>query len=393
MENLMIDRLIAATSEGLEKPEILYIDDEEDNLLVFKSTFRRHYKVHLAKSGEEGMEIIQTNDISLVITDQRMPRMTGVQFLQSLPEDKDMIRMILTGYSDIEAIIEAINTGKVYRYISKPWSKEELKITLDNALEAYKLRKANRKLLMDLQEANEDLERKVMERTFQVNVQKVEIEKLLLNILPAETAQELKEKGYATPRFYESATMLFTDFMGFTKIAEGLNPQDLVSELNACFVAFDEIIEKHSLEKIKTIGDAYMCAGGLPVEDQDHAINAVRAGLEIQSYVKQFNLNQLARGLMPWNIRIGIHTGPVVAGVVGRKKFAYDVWGDAVNIASRMESSGEAGKVNISHATFNLVKDYFNCIHRGKVSAKNKGEIDMYFVENVLVPYTMNGER
>lgn len=384
MENLTIDQPEVSSAEELEKPQILYIDDEEDNLVVFKSTFRRLYKIHTAQSGEEGLEIIKEKDICLVITDQRMPRMTGVQFLKNLPQDKEMIRMILTGYSDMEAIIEAINTGKVYRYISKPWNKEELKITIDNAIEAYRLRKTNRKLLKELKEANEDLEQKVEDRTMEVNIQKVEIEKLLLNILPSETAQELKEKGYATPHFYDSATMLFTDFIGFTKIAEGLSPQDLVSELNACFVAFDEIIERHSLEKIKTIGDAYMCAGGLPVPNSTHALDAVRAALEIQQYIQQFNINQQARGLAPWDIRIGLHTGPVVAGVVGRKKFAYDVWGDAVNIASRMESCGEAGRVNISQATYSMVKDHFACTYRGKVSAKNKGEVDMYFVEGEL---------
>lgn len=384
MEHLTIDRPAIASEELLDKPDILYIDDEEDNLLVFKSAFRRHYRVHTALNGEEGLNIIKSKEIAVVITDQRMPRMTGVQFLQNLPREHDMIGMILTGYSDMEAIIEAINTGKVYRYISKPWSKEELKITMDNAVEAYRLRKTNKKLLQELQEANDDLEQKVVARTLEVNLQKVEIEKLLLNILPSETAQELKEKGFATPRFYGSTTVMFTDFKDFTKIAEGLSPQDLVTELNACFVAFDEIIEKHNLEKIKTIGDAYMCAGGLPTANTSHAADAIRAGLEIQQYISRKNSSRLSENLPTWKVRIGIHTGPVIAGVVGRRKFAYDIWGDAVNIASRMESCGEAGRVNISQATYALVSSQFNCFHRGKISAKNKGDVDMYFVEGEI---------
>jgi class 3 adenylate cyclase len=370
--------------EELDKPSILYIDDEEDNLIVFKSAFRRFYKVHTAISGEEGLEIFRNENIALVITDQRMPHMTGVQFLQNLPEDKDVIRMILTGYSDVEAVIDAINTGKVYRYITKPWSKDELKVTLDNAIEAFRLRKTNKKLIQELKLANEYLEQKVLERTLEVSSQKIEIEKLLLNILPSETAQELKEKGYATPKYYENVSVLFTDFKDFTKIAEGLSPQELVAELNACFIAFDEIIEKNNLEKIKTIGDAFMCAGGIPLSNQSHPMDAIRAGLEIQEYMNTMNEKRKEKGVLPWNLRIGIHTGPVVAGVVGRRKFAYDIWGDAVNIASRMESSGEAGKVNISDSTFNLVKDKYFCQYRGKVSAKNKGDVDMYFVEGVM---------
>jgi class 3 adenylate cyclase len=380
MENLNSTQPVTLSVDE-EKPGVLYIDDEDDNLIVFKSAFRRFYKVYTAISAEEGLEILNNEDIALVITDQRMPRMTGVQFLQTIPDEKEVIRMILTGYSDVEAIIEAINTGKVYRYITKPWSKEELKVTLDNAIEAFRLRTTNKKLIQELKIANEYLEQKVLERTMEVSTQKIEIEKLLLNILPVETAQELKQKGFATPKYYENVSVLFTDFKDFTKIAESLSPQELVAELNNCFIAFDEIIEKNNLEKIKTIGDAFMCAGGIPVANQSHPVDAVRAGLEIQAYMLAMNEQRRAKGDLSWNLRIGIHTGPVVSGVVGRKKFAYDIWGDAVNIASRMESSGEAGKVNISDSTFMLVKDKFFCQYRGKISAKNKGDVDMYFVE------------
>ncbi|WP_210465726.1 adenylate/guanylate cyclase domain-containing protein [Rufibacter roseolus] len=384
MENMTLEQVVSFPTQASEKPSILYIDDEEDNLVVFKSAFRRHYNVHTAKSGEEGLEILKSLDASLVITDQRMPRMTGVQFLKNLPEDKDTIRMILTGYSDMESVVEAINTGQVYRYIVKPWDKEELKITLDNAIEAFQLRRTNKHLIHELQEANEVLEQKVEERTQQVNQQKEEIEKLLLNILPVEVANELKETGAATPRFYESATVLFTDFVGFTSIAEGLSPNELVSELNNCFLAFDTIVEKNNLEKIKTIGDAYMCAGGLPVSNQTHAVDAILAAIEIQEHMKRVNEARASHGLVPWSLRIGIHTGPLVAGVVGRKKFAYDIWGDTVNLASRIESSGEGGKINISETTFEAVKEWFSCLYRGKVPAKNKGEVDMYFVQSKL---------
>lgn len=168
--------------ETKTKPNILYVDDEQDNLFVFKSAFRRDYNVFTALSGQEGLEIIKKENISVIITDQRMPYMTGIQFLQQLPESILSIRMIMTGYSDVEAVIEAINTGRVYRYITKPWEKDELKVTIDNAIEALELRKKNHQLIIDLQEANETLEQKVIDRTAEVNRQKEEIERKNKNI-------------------------------------------------------------------------------------------------------------------------------------------------------------------------------------------------------------------
>ncbi len=214
--------------------------------------------------------------------------------------------------------------------------------------------------------------------------QKAQIESLLLNILPAEVAEELESKGNATPRYYERVSILFTDFKGFTKLAEKLSPQEVVSELDAYFIAFDDIVEKYDLEKIKTIGDSYMCAGGIPTENDSHIINIIRASLEMQQFIEHRNTARSEKNLPDWDIRIGINTGPVVAGVVGKKKYAYDIWGSAVNIASRMESNGEPGRVNISAATYELIKDKYACTYRGKIFAKNVGEVDMYFVDEEL---------
>jgi len=215
--------------------------------------------------------------------------------------------------------------------------------------------------------------------------QKTEIQNLLLNILPAEVASELQQSGVATPRYYENASILFTDFKGFTQIAEGLPPNELVAELNDFFMAFDDICEKHNMEKIKTIGDAYMCAGGIPSENSTHPYDAVQAGLAMQEYMRVTNEERMKNGLGTWDLRIGVHTGPIVAGVVGKKKYAYDIWGNSVNIASRMESSGEPGRLNISAATFEKIKDRFECQCRGKVYAKNVGDIYMYFVDGEKV--------
>ncbi|MBK8498038.1 MAG: tetratricopeptide repeat protein [Flavobacteriales bacterium] len=207
-------------------------------------------------------------------------------------------------------------------------------------------------------------------------------EALLLNILPAEVAEELKAKGEADAKQIDQVTVLFTDFKGFTAMSEQLSAKDLVRDLNECFSAFDRICEKHRIEKIKTIGDAYMAAGGLPTPNTTHATDVIKAAWEMRYFIAEGKARKAAQGLPYFEIRIGVHTGPVVAGIVGVKKFQYDIWGDTVNIASRMESSGEVGHVNISEATYALVKDEpgFMFTPRGKVQAKGKGEMEMYFV-------------
>ncbi len=214
-----------------------------------------------------------------------------------------------------------------------------------------------------------------------IGKEKKRSEQLLLNILPEETAEELKETGTAKTKSFESVTVLFTDFKNFTIASEKLTPEELVEEINHCYSAFDRIVEKYGIEKIKTIGDSYMCAGGLPVSNATHPFDVVAAGLEMVQFIEDNKQERIKKGQPYFELRCGIHTGPVVAGIVGIKKFAYDIWGDTVNTASRMESSGGIGKVNISHTTYEIVKDKFSCVYRGKVEAKNKGLIDMYFVE------------
>ena len=205
-------------------------------------------------------------------------------------------------------------------------------------------------------------------------------DELLLNILPAEVAEELKAKGSAEAKLIDQVTVLFTDFKGFTQLSEILSPKALVADINDCFSAFDLSMQKYGVEKIKTIGDSYMAAGGLPTPNKTHPDDVVKAALEIQEYMHQHKLRKEAAGELFFEIRIGVHTGPVVAGIVGVKKFQYDIWGDTVNTASRMESSGGVGRVNISEATYELVKDKFNCEYRGEIDAKGKGMLKMYYV-------------
>jgi class 3 adenylate cyclase len=374
-----------------ETYNILYVDDEENNLNSFRAALRRDYNVFTALSGEEGMEILSKNDIHVVITDQRMPHMTGVQFLQRIPGDQDNIRIILTGFTDMDSIIEAINTGKVYRYIKKPWDKDELKITIDNAVETVMLRRNNKKLIYELQVNNEQLELKVQQRTREIERQKEIIEtakaqsdSLLLNILPDEIAEELKKFGKSYARKHNQVSVLFSDIKGFSFMAETLTPVKLVTQLDEVFGAFDNIIAKYDMEKIKTIGDAYMCACGLPLPDQENAIKAVKAGMDMQRFINEFGLANKIQNLPVFEVRIGIHTGPLVAGVVGLKKFAYDIWGDTVNLASRMEQHSEAGKVNISGETYLLIKDQFRCTYRGRIETKSKPDVEMYFVDGEI---------
>jgi len=223
-----------------------------------------------------------------------------------------------------------------------------------------------------------------------LSAEKQKSENLLLNILPAEVADELKEKGNAQARQFDEVSVLFTDFVHFTQTVEKLNPQQLVQELNECFTAFDNIMERNGLEKIKTIGDAYLAVCGLPLSDPQHAQKTIQAALEIRDFIEERKkvppLDSLweQRTGGAFDIRIGIHSGSVVAGIVGIKKFVYDIWGDTVNTAARMESSSEAGKINISETTYELVKEDFNCTYRGKIEAKGKGEVDMYFVERTV---------
>lgn len=230
-----------------------------------------------------------------------------------------------------------------------------------------------------LEHQKELLEQEVAERTAELSLQKKKSDDLLLNILPEEVAEELKDKGNAVARHFKNVTVLFSDFVNFTSIAERAGPEFLVNELHTYFKAFDDIMGRHGLEKIKTIGDAYLAVSGLPVENEEHAQKAVLAALDMLAYVREMHGDGHA-----FKVRIGINSGPLVAGIVGVKKFAYDIWGDTVNMASRMESNSEAGKVNISQSTFDLVKDKFVCTYRGKINAKNKGDVDMYFVESQI---------
>ncbi|WP_411823420.1 adenylate/guanylate cyclase domain-containing protein [Leptospira sp. 'Mane'] len=342
-------------SDG-KKAQILIVDDSEDNREILQALIEdMGHSCAQAENGQLALYWIEANSIDLILLDVNMPVLDGYSTLKKIrdkPDFKHIPILMVSAVDEVDRIVDCLQSG-ADDFISKPFEPDILRARVKNCLSRLHFHLQERKLLA------------------QISEEKDQSEYLLLNILPEKIAAELKTEGVAKPQSYEQVSVLFTDIVGFTIIAEKLSPQELIDQLNSFFVEFDEIIYKYNLEKIKTIGDAYMCAGGIPLKNSTNAIDAVRAGLAIQKFVKD---------RAGWELRLGIHTGPVVAGVIGKKKFAYDIWGDAVNVAARIESSGEPGKVNISEDTYFLVKDFFECEHRGKIKAKNKDSMDMYFV-------------
>jgi class 3 adenylate cyclase len=283
-------------------------------------------------------------------------------------------------YFQLAALYKSLQVfDKALDYFEKFHTSKQEVISLNASAKLRNLEMINK---VEVREKEIEIHRlkniELKERNRIIKEERKKSDSLLLNILPRQTARELKKNGTAKARRYDLVTVLFCDFVNFTKTAEKLSPEELVSCIDKYFRAFDEIINRYNVEKIKTIGDAYMAAGGVPIANTTNPVEVVNAALEMITYVN-------AQNDPLFKLRLGINTGAVVAGIVGIKKFAYDIWGDTVNIASRMESSGEANKVNISGNTYQFVKEHFNCLYRGKIEAKNKGMIDMYFVEAPLV--------
>jgi class 3 adenylate cyclase/ligand-binding sensor domain-containing protein/predicted metal-dependent HD superfamily phosphohydrolase len=269
--------------------------------------------------------------------------------------------------------------------------KEQIYLEMKIVERTKEIRAQNRMIEAQKREL-EDEKNKVEEQRRLLQIEKDKTESVLRNVMPESTAEELKSKGRASARAYKTVSVLFTDFVGFTKIAEGLSPMELVNKLDVYFRKFDEIIVRNNLEKIKTIGDAYMCAGGVPVRNNTNPIDAVLAALQIQDYMNKLKHEALANETEYWELRLGINTGEVTAGVIGSERLAYDIWGATVNHAQRMENMGEVGKVTISGSTFKLVEPYFECTYRGKVKTKSKGLIEMFTVERIKPELSENGE-
>lgn len=253
--------------------------------------------------------------------------------------------------------------------------------------QAFVLSRRFSRAFSQVRQLSSELERRVEQRTHELAIEKDKADKLLENILPEEIARELKTGRTVRPRRYESVSVMFADFVGFTQASERMEAEELVRELDLYYLQFDEVVERNGLEKLKTMGDNYMSAGGIPAENSRHPVDACVAGLQ---FLEVMRVNE--RPERSWGLRIGIHTGPAAAGVVGRRKFAYDIWGDTVNIASRMESTGVPGRVNISGSTYAVVQRFFDCEYRGKIEVKGKGQLDMYIVLRLKPQYAADTE-
>ncbi len=346
-----------------ETTKILIAEDEKIIALDISNTLRRlGYGISgLASSGKEIFSILEESVPDLVMMDIMLDGdMTGIEVASIISEKYYVPVVFLTALTD-EATLEKAKTANSYGYILKPYDDKSLHSAIEMALYKYKV------------------EKELQVKTKQLEEEKKRTDSLLKNILPEEIVYEIKTKGTVNPRFYHEVSILFTEFSGFDLITSRVEPNLLLRELNEVFDNFDGIVQKHKLEKMKTIGDSYMIAAGVPQKMENQAESILRAAIEMRDYILTRNKYKEIK----LEMKTGIHTGPVVAGIVGMRKFTFDVWGDTVNIASRMTSGCEPHKINISGETYKLIKDKFECVYRGKLNAKGKGEIDMFFVNGV----------
>ena len=342
------------------KGDIIVVEDENIISIDLKRTLNKlGYNVTLTvSSGEELMEKLSDAKADLILMDILLAgKMTGIDAAKIIKEKYDLPIVYLTALTDEEILQKAMVT-EPFGYLLKPFEEKSLNTTLEMAF--YK----------------HDVETKVRQKTKELEEEKKKTDQLLHNILPAQIVKEWKQKGEISPRNYEEVSILFTGFYNFARQTAELTPEEILNELNEMFSGFDDIITKYGLEKLKTMGDNYMIGSGIPDELPDHAVRTINAAIEMRDYVNKRN----EKSRYKWKFMAGINSGGVIAGIVGNNKFTYDVWGDTVNIASRMCSCCEPGAINISGPTYLLIKDYFKCEYRGKLNAKGKGEIDMYYI-------------
>ncbi len=375
---------MTTSSESVSKGNILVVDDTPANLQVLTGMLKKEgYKVRPAPSGKLALQGAQAETPDLILLDITMPEMDGYEVCECFKSDeklKSIPVIFISALSETLDKVKAFTAGGL-DYITKPFQMEEVLARVNIHMKLHSLQLELEKNNLKLEEAN----RKLSE-------DKVRIDQLLNNVLPGVVVDELKSNGYVRPVYHESVTIVFTDFVNFSAIVEKMTPEKLIKELDECFTFFDTVMSKYKLEKLKTIGDSYMYTAGAPVSHPTDHIDAVLAAMEILQIMKMKNLSKKKNDEEVWEIRIGINTGPLMAGIIGEKKFAYDVWGDSVNIASRMESHGEIGKINISSYTNDLIKDFFITQHRGKIEAKHKGLIDMFFIERIHPDLSKDGE-
>jgi len=347
-----------------DQGHVLVVDDNEINRdLLSRRLKRQGHLVVLAEDGRQALEIVRSQSFDLVLLDIMMPEINGYEVLEQLKADQDLRHIpviMISALDDIESVVRCIELG-AEDYLFKPFNPTLLKARIGASLEKKRLRDQENAYLKLIQSEQEKSER------------------LLLNILPKVVADQLKEGQRTIADNFADVTILFADIVNFTELSARLSPTELVNLLNTIFSAFDRLAEYHGLEKIKTIGDAYLVVGGLPLPRPDHAEAIANMALDMQESIVHLSLNDLQLE-KPLSMRIGINTGPVGAGVIGTTKFTYDLWGDTVNTASRMESLGLPGHIQVTTATYNCLKDKFKCQKRGAIQVKGKGEMETYFL-------------
>jgi class 3 adenylate cyclase/AmiR/NasT family two-component response regulator len=342
------------------KTKILIAEDEYIIAMDIKKVLEKlGYEVtSFVGKGIDAIKRTGTEKPDIVLMDIMLnDTLSGIDTAQIIKSKYNVPIVYLTALTDEETLQKAKLT-EPGGYLLKPFDERGLHSAIEIAL--YKFR----------------MESQLKQKTKELEIEKNRNDELLHHILPDQIIKELKLNGVVVPRHFESVTILFTDFLGFRQIINSLQPAELISDLNEIFSNFDIIVEKYGLEKLKTIGDTYMVCGGLSEKPMNHAVKVIYAAKEMLDYLCKKNKDSKVQ----WVLKAGINTGPIVAGIVGTNKFTYDVWGDTVNIASRMESSSGAGKINISGGTYELVKGFFNCEYRGRLAVKGKGEVDMYFI-------------
>ena len=345
---------------------ILIVDDESANLdIIDKILQQSNHKTFTAESGKEALEILKKESakIDLILLDLIMPEVNGIDLLKTLKDDNNTYHIpviMLSALDEIDTIVECISMG-ADDFLIKPVNRILLHARLNNALE--------KKYFHD----------KEIKYQKQIKIEQEKSDKLLLNILPESIAERLKNGESLIADDFEDSTVLFADLAGFTKLSSTISATDVVMQLNSIFSLFDGMLIKYSLEKIKTIGDCYMLAGGLPKPDKNHADSVARMALEMLDIIKEINTktNQSLK------VRIGINSGPVAAGVIGKEKFIYDLWGDTVNVASRMETFGSNSKIHVSSSTYLQLKDYYNFTKRDKINIPGKGAMQTYFLNSL----------
>lgn len=351
---------------------ILVVDDNAGNRDVLSRRLEREgYTVDMAENGLQALAKLEAATFDLVLLDVVMPELDGFAVLQSIranPRWKEVAVIMISALDEIKSVVRCIEMG-AEDYLPKPFDPVLLRARIGAILDRKRLRDEERLRTAQVETAFQEAER-----------QKQAAEGMLRNILPAKIAQELQSAGTVEPMYFEDVTIGFTDFVGFTVATEKLAAEEIVGLLHEYFTAFDRIVSRYGLEKMKTIGDSYMFVSGMPDRRPSHPVDAVLAALEMVETVRA--MARPNEGI-EWQMRVGLHTGPVIAGVVGIHKFAFDVWGDSVNFSSRMESSGAPNRVNLSERTYSRVKDFVRCTPRGRVLTKDGREADMFFADGV----------